>query len=229
MIFSSSDWHSPPDGLPQKVKEWIRSGKELNSKLIVVGDAFDLVIYGVDKYRNSIAVNDLIECLDGYNLDFICGNHDPIKFVTKLNLPPNINVVKRVDVKFEGMNWHFEHGHRLGGWGTVGKIIPTFTNFMAEHFPKSWYLICKRMGWLASSLKSNGEREKYSKLIGLVHSAYLEYIEKNKVNCVIGHTHRTFASDVWTNSHKFTLLDCGNIGDGSYCLIGKVYQGIDWL
>ena len=232
VVFSSSVWHSQPDeGLAPRVRSWILTGKEREAYLIGVGDLFDLVIFGSDVYRQSNAVTEFIDYLNGYPFTYVCGNHDPMRFVKELNLPPNIYVCKRLDLQQGETMWHFEHGYQLAAdWKILSRYSPQFTEFMIDHFPKLWLKFCKSKGWIASGIKTTeGEQRKYDEFIGTIHSAYVKFAEVNKTNCVIGHTHKAFKAISWAQTDERYLLDAGDLREGSYCVIQENKAFIKWL
>jgi hypothetical protein len=227
-IFESSDWHSGPDVLPDYVLQWIALGKKKGARLIGNGDLFDLVLYPHDDYLQGNARLVLLLALNGYPFEYITGNHDPLNFVKKLELPDNIKVSKSLDI----WGWHFEHGYqRALDWSVLSKVAPTFTNFMVDHAPHVWRCISLHMGWIASGVKPelDGEHTNYTKFISTIHRAYLIFGQKQNRNCVIGHTHAAFEAKAWKVLHECSLLDGGNLRDGSYVVIDKDGGRIEWL
>jgi DNA repair exonuclease SbcCD nuclease subunit len=229
LIFECSDAHSPPNSLSQNFKKWISLGISNGATLVANGDMFDLVVYGHEKYVNSIAVKELITCLSGYQLFLIAGNHDSKKMLNKLNLPSNILIINSLDLDHYGELWHFEHGFtRAADWRFLGRFSEPITNFFTDHFPRQWYWFSKKMGWL-SKPEIAGEHEKYNKMVSTVHTSYIMSAEKNKINYCIGHTHKALRFCSWSNGKCVYVLDGGNIRDGSYCVISNCAKEIKWL
>ena len=255
-VFISSDWHSKPDKLPDSVRQWIRLGKKFNAKLIANGDALDLIVLGTEAFKGCPAIKQLEQELDGYPLEMREGNHDPERMLREVVKIPFVRIIRGIDPRYDldccGIWWHIEHGYtRALDWSIIGKFSPAVAAFMVKRFPQQWYWLMKKLGALASdydtkavirksvtpgggnritvSSVTSNERRRYDKLVGTIHSAWVEYAEKNETNCVIGHTHKAMQMRSWKGVDSVQVLDAGNLKDGSYVRLNGLGGHIRWL
>jgi metallophosphoesterase superfamily enzyme len=93
IVYCSSDWHCPPQGLRQQVKEFIRKAK-LDADLIVGnGDLFDLMEYPWREFVECKTVQEFSEELEGKPFVYVAGNHDPAKYIRKVIAIPNVQIM----------------------------------------------------------------------------------------------------------------------------------------
>ena len=98
-IWVSSDWHCAPDNLKEAVVDWIGQGKQGNHRLVGDGDLFDILPWGREKWQQAGSIQQLATLLDGYQFDYVAGNHDPYNIMEKLVAPyPNITVIPTYDL-----------------------------------------------------------------------------------------------------------------------------------
>ncbi len=206
IVYCSSDWHNPPEGLRNSVKMFIRKAKADADLIVGNGDLFDLMEYPWKKFVNCKAVRELKEELEGKKFVYVAGNHDPVKYVKKIINGPNIEIVSRIyRVTLNNRTHHFTHGFQ---WGFLWPGLIKFSDFLVVVVP----LIYR--WWLTKvtprKLKEEGEREKYNKITGFIHSGACQFAEKNDIVVVIGHTHKPWFAGEW----KFPLMyDDGDMLD----------------
>ena len=238
MIRSSSDWHSPPEALIPEAKKFIREAKKCKATIVGVGDLFDLLPLGRDKFKGCWAIDEMIDALGGYPFIYIGGNHDPSDWVKELfDRFPNVTVVKSILLEEGGRNYRFIHGHQRSDWWLWRHIAPGFVEFAVDHFPGAWYSLCVLLGWLPGVLKervklkpSYKETTKLNLLISAIQNAWIRHAASEGISQVIGHTHKAFSATWWSpQGIELELLDGGNLPDGGMVEIDEKGGRILWL
>lgn len=228
-ILESSDWHCGPDELTPEAREFIRLGKKIGALLIGNGDLFNFLPLGRDKYRKAKVFKEFVEELNGYPFVYITGNHDPFFWVVEeLSGIPNIKILKGAEILSGGRRYHFFHGHQRSEWSILQHIAPDIVEFMVDNFPRQWYWLCEKLGWLSfyqklkAQLGGQKERNKFNAMTLAVQDAWRKYAEKREISVVIGHTHKATLS-YWFDfdRKKNFLVDGGNLGDGTFCRIDE--------
>ena len=230
MFLASSDWHCQPDELIPQARELIGRSDPSKDTLVGVGDLFDFLPLGKDRFKNSKAIDDFIDALGGRTFYYVAGNHDPYPWVRKrFKNYANIKVYRTLNWEDK---WYFRHGHSWADdWRYLRHIAPALVEFMAEHCPRLWYWFSRRMGWMSSAHKEHGyvgsprERHKYNKAVGKVWRHAIRRAQHNDFTVMIGHTHcsgilrRAMDSEV-----KAVMADDGDLRDGTYLLIDDDIQ-----
>ncbi len=231
-IWVSSDWHCDPTELKDSVRAWIRRGKEGNHRLIGDGDLFDILPWGKQKWRQSAAVKEFADLLDGYSFDYVTGNHDPYKTMKSLMAAySNIRVRRHLTLKENERRYFFSHGHIWAlDWGFLGlnKIAPWLVETMVDTAPGFWYWFCRRVGWLASSppkgISEGKEKERITRLIRAIWAGASDYALKHDCCVILGHTHTTGRHEHGVSKQigfPAYMVDDGNLPDGTYIEIKK--------
>lgn len=226
-IWVCSDWHCQPDLLLKAVADWVRQGKEGHHRLVGNGDLFDIIPLGRKKWESADSIKQLAGALDGYPFDYVAGNHDPYPDMKNLMaMYPNITVHRRMEVREQGRDYCFDHGHRWAvDWGFLGisRIAPGVVEFMVEHAPGLWYWICKRLGWLASQQTpgeaSGKEGERITKMIRVIWAGATKYALGHGCCIIVGHTHMAARSEKAISKNmgfQAYLVDDGDIIDGTF-------------
>ena len=226
-VWVSSDWHCQPDRLKEAVVNWITLGKEGKHRLVGVGDLFDILPLGKEKWDNPSSIEQLAALLDGYHFDYVAGNHDPYNIMNKLLANyPDITLNKRMDMEEGGRKYFLTHGHRWAiDWGFLGLryVAPWIVERMVDITPGTWYSFCRRVGWLASEpgsgASSGKEEERIIKLTRIIWAGASEYALKNNCCVVIGHTHTTGRRERGISKRiesQAYMVDDGNLPDGTY-------------
>jgi len=230
LILESSDWHQNPYGLGQGVVRFIRMGQRQGAILIGNGDLFDLVIYGVKKYKGSETIKDFKRVLDSYPFFYVCGNHDPDHMVRQvLKDMPNVIILNSCDIG----DWHFEHGDRLAiDWGWLRPVYLWAAGVALRVCPRAWLKFCEWRGWKRPGTPHNPppsgtESEGYTDLVGIVWGNALKEAEKSKLNFCIGHTH-TPRMILSATGHGH-VVDGGDLNDGSYIEIKRGEPQLSWI
>jgi predicted phosphodiesterase len=114
-VYCSSDWHCPPQGFAQQVKEF--TGKPtVDADLIVGGGGLsDLMEYPYKQLGDCKAVQEFVEELEGNPFVYVAGNHDRAKYIRKVTAIPNIQIMHReFPLKLGETTYRFTHGHEWG-------------------------------------------------------------------------------------------------------------------
>jgi len=241
IIFESSDWHCGPDGLSEEAKEFITRGKDATATIVGCGDLFNLLPLGREKFEGSSAVKELIQALDGYLFHYVCGNHDPYRWVVELFRPfPNVEVKRRLEREVMGRTYLFTHGHQWAiDWALLRHIAPQFVEFMVDFFPKLWYRLCRRVGWLPSEAKPKAatggkEHQKYDDLTGLIWRNGIRFAQHHSLCVVLGHTHTSAELKRFVDENTGTvsvMVDGGDLRDGTYVVVDRDahLEHLNWL
>lgn len=225
MFLVSSDWHCQPDELIPQARELIKRADPGKDILVGVGDLFDFLPLGKDKFKDSKAIADFIEALGGQTFYYVAGNHDPYPWVRKrFKDYANIKVYRTLNWEDK---WYFRHGHSWADdWRYLRHIAPRFVEFMAEHFPRFWLWFSRRMGWMPSTHKEHGyvgsprERHKYNKAVGKVWRHAIRRAQHNDFTVMIGHTHCSgILRRAMDGEVKAVMADGGDLRDGTYLVI----------
>ena len=229
MFIVSSDWHCPPDGLIPQAKKLIEKAKPGEDILVGVGDLFDFIPLGMDKFKNSKAIDSFIELLGGQTFYYVGGNHDPYRWVRKrLKDYPNIKVSRT-------LNWenklYFRHGHGWSAdWRFLRHFAPQFVEFMTEYLPGPWYRFCKWVGWMPSERKKKSdaggpkERKKYDDAVRIVWRFAIRHAQHNSLSVVVGHTHCSATLRRAANGVKTVMADGGKLEEKTYLEIDDDIQ-----
>lgn len=230
LIECSSDWHQNPYGLGPGVDRFIHMARREGATLIGDGDLLDMVIFGADKFKNCQTINDLKCALGGYPFIYVAGNHDPDYMVRQvLGDVPNIIIVNSCDID----NWHFEHGDRLAvDWSWLRPFYLWLAKVAPHICPKAWLKFCewrkwKRPGTLHNPSPTGTETEQYNDMTGIVWGNALKEAEKSHLNFCIGHTHDP--KMILSSAPYGTVIDDGDLNDGSYVQIQEGNPSIKWL
>jgi len=231
IIFESSDWHCQPDGLIPEAGELIARGKETGAMLIGCGDLLDLLPLGREKFRHAGAVRELVSSLDGYPFYYVCGNHDPYRWVVELFQPfPNIKVLRRLVYRRDSRTYYFTHGHQWAiDWALLRYVAPNIVQFMVDFCPGLWYRFCKRAGWMASEVKprvatGQKERQQYDDFTGLIWRNGIRFAQHHGLCVVLGHTHTSGKLERFVDSSTGTIVimvDGGDLRDGTYVVVDQ--------
>ena len=231
MIFESSDWHCGPDRLIEEAKEFITRGKDAKATIVGCGDLFDLLPLGRERFQGSSAVNELIQALDGYPFYYVCGNHDPYRWVVELLRSfPNVKVVRRLQREVMGRTYLFTHGHQWAiDWALLRHIAPRFVEFMVDFFPRLWYRFCRMVGWLASEAKPKAatghkERQRYDDLTGIIWRNGIRFAQHHSLCVVLGHTHTSGELKRFVDNNRraiSVMVDGGDLQDGTYVVVDR--------
>jgi len=228
MFIVSSDWHCQPQELILQARELM--GKALpGDTLVGVGDLFDFLPLGKDRFKNSKAIDDFIQLLGGREFYYVAGNHDPYPWVKeRFSDYPNIKVARNVN--FEN-RWYFRHGHGWShDWWLLRPLAPGIVEFMADHLPRPWYWFSKKAGWIPSQdrgaiyVGSPRERQKYDDKVGIVWRNALFHAQHNNISVIVGHTHCSGVLKRASNGSKAVIADGGDLRDGTYLLIDDDIQ-----
>ena len=193
IVYCSSDWHCPPQGLRESVKQFIRKAKVDADLIVGNGDLFDLMEYPWKEFVNCKAVQEFEEELEGKRFIYVAGNHDPVKYVKRVIAIPNVEIRRREfrqDV--DKTTYYFTHGHQWGFWWSWLRWLSDMLIVVAPPI-YHWWLD------KISPRKANekGEKEKYNRLTGLIHSGASQFAERNNIIVVIGHTHKPWFAGDW--------------------------------
>ena len=223
MLIVSSDWHCQPEELIPQARELIEKADPVKDILVGVGDLFNFLPMGKDKFKNSKAIDDFVILLGGRTFYYVTGNHDPYPWVKqRFKDYPNIKVARTLN--FED-RWYFRHGHGWSiDWWLLRHFGPGFVEFMAERFPKPWYWFSRKMGWIPSQQKKVAdvapkEGQKYDDKVGIVWRNAIQHAQHNNIVVIVGHTHCSGILKRAMNGVKTVIADGGNLGDGTYLLI----------
>lgn len=215
-MISFSDSHCQPDKLSPNVVYIVDKARKEKEPLVAVGDLFDLLPLGYDAFVGCKAIQEFVELLDGYPLEYVAGNHDPYRWVKKLFAPyDNISVHKRLDA----YGFHFRHGH---GWSADWRILRHFASglveFMTDYFPRPWYWLSKRMGWIPSAKKpiENEESTEYNKAIARVWDNATKHAQRHGITVIIGHTHAAGRLETLYGGRRIVFADGGDLKEGTY-------------
>lgn len=228
MFIASSDWHCQPEELIPEARKLIGKA-EPGDILVGVGDLFDFLPPGKDRFKNSKAIDDFIKLLGGREFYYVTGNHDPYPWVKeRFKDHSNIKVVR--DVNLED-RWYFRHGHGWSyDWWLLRHFAPGVVEFMSDHLPKPWYWFSKKMGWIPSQDKraayvgGPGERQKYDDKVGIVWRNAIQHAQHNNISVIVGHTHCSGMLQRAMNGVKVVIADGGDLRDGTYLLIDDDIQ-----
>ena len=223
MLIVSSDWHCQPEELIPQARHIIEKADPGKDLLVGVGDLFNFLPLGKDKFKNSKAIDDFIRLLGGQTFYYVTGNHDPYPWVKqRFKDYPNIVVARIVNFKDR---WYFRHGHGWShDWWLLRHFAPRVVEFMTEHFPRFWYCLSRKMGWLPSKQKevadvAPSERQKYDDAVGIVWRNDIQHAQHNNLAVIVGHTHCSGILRRALSGVRAVIADGGNLGDGTYLLI----------
>ena len=237
MFIVSSDWHCQPEELIPEAMKLIGQA-EPGDTLVGVGDLFDFLPLGKEKFKNSKAIDDFINLLGGREFYYVAGNHDPYPWVKeRFSKHGNIKVVRNVN--FDN-RWYFRHGHGWShDWWLLRHFAPSVVELMADRLPRPWYWFSKKMGWIPSEDKAaisspyplhygegreRMERQKYNDKVGVVWRNALRYAQHNNISVIVGHTHCSGVLIRANNGSKAVIADGGDLRDGTYLVIDADVQ-----
>ncbi len=229
MFVVSSDWHCQPDELIPQAREIIGKAEPGKDILVGVGDLFDFLPLGKDRFKNSKAIDDFILALGGQTFYYVAGNHDPYPWVKeRFKDYPNVMVVRHRS--FED-KWYFRHGHGWShNWWFLRHFAAGFVEFMTDHLPRLWYWFSRRMGWIPSKHREAAhvggprERHKYNDKVGIVWRNAIQHAQHNNISVIVGHTHCSGILKRAMNGLKAVIADGGDLRDGTYLLIDDDIQ-----
>ncbi len=211
MIICASDLHLYCEN--PFVREWTRYVMGQKPALLVLnGDIADpwksswATILGLQSWAD---IQTLVRNRDdaGYPTVYIKGNHD---YGIKQEYLEGAEILNR----FEIGDFEFRHGwERDGVWLTINK--PAF--WIADHFPSLAVRIHKLLyGELPTGANPIDALELYEAWnlhVGMIHTLWREYADRNHKKVVIGHSHCQ-----WTDP---LLIDCGALYMGQWVTIDK--------
>lgn len=240
-VLVSSDWHRQPDApITDRDIRFLRMAAEMDVPVIINDDLLDLIIFGIDKYSNSIVVRSLKEAIPPRGIFLTLGNHSVrLSWLRKLfKDTPGVHIAKAWDLEIGHHLWHFEHGDRFAvDWGPLRPLYTAIAESFLRINPKLWYVISKRCGWVTSTyrMKANDvggirESQKYALATWAIRARMVQYAIKNRMNVAIGHTHMPTVIPVYQGSIGFQVADSGDFKeDGSYLIIDGNGARVEWL
>ena len=206
IVYCSSDWHNSQVELKDSVRTFIRKAKVDADLIIGNGDLFDLMEYHWKNFVNCKAVQQLKEELEGKKFIYVVGNHDPAKYVKRVIVEPNIQIVSRnFRVSLDNRTYHFTHGHQ---WAIDWSWLRKFSDILIVVAPPMYHWWLNKV--TPRKLKEKEEREKYNRITGLIHSGASQFAEQNDIVVVIGHTHKPWFAGDWESS---LMYDDGDMLD----------------
>jgi len=229
MFLVSSDWHCQPDELIPQARELIGRAHPSKDTLVGVGDLFDFLPLGKDKFRNSKAIDDFIEALGGQTFYYVAGNHDPYRWV-KERFKDYPNIIVERNRTFEG-RWYFRHGHGWShDWWLLRHFAAGLVEFMTEYFPGFWYRFSRRMGWIpskhreAATVGGSRERQKYNDKVGVVWRNAIRHAQHNNMSVIVCHTDCSGIMKRAMHGIRGIIADGGDLRDGTYLVIDDDLQ-----
>jgi UDP-2,3-diacylglucosamine pyrophosphatase LpxH len=227
-IFVSSDWHCGNEKLKPAVVEWVCLGMKGKHHLVGNGDLFDILPLGRKVWEQPSSIEELAALLNGYDFDYIAGNHDPYNIIEQLVAPyPNIKLHRELSLEENGRKYYLAHGHKWAiDWGYLGlrRIAPWVVETVVNIAPEWWYRTCKRLGWLAHESPQGQENEVITQLTRVIWSGASSYALRYQCCVIIGHTHTSGRHEKGISDEigfKAYMVDCGNLQDGTYVVISK--------
>jgi len=206
VVYCSSDWHCPPQGLSEPVKQFIHRAKVDADLIVGNGDLFDLMEYPWKEFVNCRAVREFEKELDGKRFIYVAGNHDPTKYIRKVVEIPNVEIKHPAyPLDVGNTTYYFTHGYH---WGFHWSWLRWFFDPLIILVPPIYHCWNKKNS--AKRAKEKGELQKYSHLIALVHSRASQFAELKDVTVVIGHTHKPWFAGDWEN---YIMYDDGDMLD----------------
>ena len=208
-----SDAHIPPNGaIPLVIYTLANECYHAKKPFILNGDTLDLIIHGLEAYRKGLAVKGLRTLLCMVDTYIIVGNHEVRAnwLKTLFKGVKSIKVVNSLDIEVRGCKWHIEHGDRYSlDWSWLRPVYTKVALIMIVMAPGLWLRICRR--WRPSALEQAGERDKYTRLTGLIRYNALNDAILRKSSVIIGHTHL----EGMIRQSCITIWDGGDARDGS--------------
>lgn len=200
-VFAISDIHLDPGN------RWTRDLTHLD-KLVIVGDAFNVLPYGWKRWQEEDAratVRSLLSLIPKDSV-FVFGNHDGRLSWLKTLVAP-FPAVRQLDLEIQGRRFRFMHGHQFTYWRILAPIADEFVETLVgcSLTRKAWYDFSKSKGWMATGMPP-GNPKYAAMLITAWGWAMKEALDK-KTNLVMGHTHTRWFS--WTQSYTVTDLGAG--------------------
>ena len=229
-LIITSDLHNHFNGISPYLVQLIEIARKENGRLIMVGDGENMIPYGKDKYLLGTYRHKLADALDGYRMDMLEGNHNPLKWIQQLFFMwPNIHCSRQLEFYWWPMDCyiHLRHGHEwFIDWFILRNMAPGFTRIATRFFPTQWYWLCKQMGWIPSELKDTGDAKlerKYHVVVQhiWVNAAKYALSKKKDVLVITGHTHALGAQLFILNADKMGYIhaDPATLAIGSYIKI----------
>ena len=213
-ILVSSDWHlSPTDHLKYEHKEFLRMCAEKGTRGILNGDILDIIIWGIEAYRNSPIIFELKQYIPPQGIDYIMGNHEASRaWMAELFADKNtVRISKQLELKLGPHQWHFEHGDRWAmDWGFFRWFYTWFAENAARINRPLWLRFCKWRGWIKYDelrVPQAMEAITYNKWKVVNWARALDWAAQKGTNFGMGHTH----SQVIIDADWVTLEDDGNM------------------
>jgi UDP-2,3-diacylglucosamine pyrophosphatase LpxH len=207
-VVSTSDVHlNPGDEIPGFLLDMFKE----KARIVLCGDILNFLPYGKAKWytpEGQKTIKGLVGILPENGVDYIYGNHEGnIGWLIEMFKPyPQVRVTRELNLYTGDAVWHFEHGHRFAyDWCWLQWIADDLTQFMVKVFPRAWYWLSKKMGWMPGAIKEGNPR-KYDNVLGTIWGNALEWAQDNKSNLVIGHTHCHYEAELYD---KIKFIDCG--------------------
>ena len=202
-VYAISDIHLEPND------SWTRTLKLPESgKLILVGDTFNVLPYGWNRWQEDdaqAAVKSLLSHIPKDSV-FVFGNHDGRLSWLKALVAP-FPAVRQLDLEIQGRRFRFLHGHQFTYWRILARVADEFVETMVgcSLTRKAWYNFCRSKRWMASGMPQSNP--KYAAILITAWGWAMKEALDKKTNLVMGHTHTQWFS--WTQSYTVTDLGAG--------------------
>jgi hypothetical protein len=128
----------------------IEYGKRQRSALVDAGDGPDMIIHGPEAFYDSPWKTMYLQAIKGGPVFMVDSNHAPQKWLEKcFENCVGVNIARYWEFELPNFVVHVRHGHEYFiDWYFLRWIAPPVALFMLDHFPKLWYKIAKKMGWM---------------------------------------------------------------------------------
>jgi len=223
VILVSSDWHlRPGDDIPDFGRRFALLAQETRARPILVGDIFDVIPYGESAWHTQRGRDTVLRFLLLFpqGVEIVSGNHDPHPFLCRLLADYTRRGWVQVFRRLRWGSWLFVHGHQRSDWALWRYIAPEVVELATELCPRAFLWLMEKLGWAGRRRErlTPGERQRFSLLTEATHAAWLRFAERERLNVVIGHTHKLLVAR-WRRFDGAVafLVDCGDIRDG-YCI-----------
>ena len=200
------DAHNPDGGLSPATKDFLSQEADEH---IFIGDLFNLLELGVEKYRFSPAITELTGWARKRNITIVAGNHDPYEMLREIT-PLGVTVVRSLDVG----PYHLVHGHQFGGYW---KWLSGFS-FVQKYAPSIFAGLAKRGIQLSTpSVMATGKMggsDVYVHTLGFIWAQAMAYSQEIGKWVIMGHTHwqGDFPSRMeWKLDRNTGVIDLGTI------------------
>lgn len=176
---------------------------DLHGPLILNGDTFNILPYGLARWRTAAGirtVNSLTDCLDD-DAVFVLGNHEG-RLAWLQELIPDFKVVRYYDfITLKGTNdsegypaytpYRAIHGHQFAGdWTILRHFAPDLVEWFTSNpvTRQAFWAFCQRQGWMGTGMHTSND--KYVPFVGSVWAWALKEANRTHRHFLIGHTHQ---------------------------------------